>query len=460
MNIFRQAPQKVNDFAGNRLGIDSGYAGKVDSSGTFCPPSGDYQIEWWIGEEDRWHKPKSATVYAHRRVGSAPIFETKLFTAAGPITATTWASIGRGDRKPSVVTEVLNQSSAPVALAIVIKPLKEIKQLEVEGSSLVIDGSSRLTVDRPPGYWVLQEEFKSLENVITGGQANRDTPRILKSKKKEVSGALIAPLTHKSGLRFVASFDKEKSPKPEDFPEFSRISAGWDQRLEPAAKTNLPNRERGGLSHADLIELLFSTPTPKDAVLLAAWGLADDAAERIATAQPNTQWLEAAIELWVRHRRVEHFLSARSIKIEPLVRSMGKRDILSQSTVAGLVSLLKAIGENKGAKDLERLGKGSHHSEFQPFGDLVFETSDGIDLLHDFVPPSWYGEDFEAHNLATRWGNLGFAVRWHGANPALLWEIEAHEDSLPRITISGLDPEFSTFKTEGETLLSPPVTDN
>ena len=96
MNIFRQTPQKIDDFFGNRLGIDNGYAGKVNSYGTFCPPSGDYQIEWWIGEEDRWHKPKSKTIYSHRRVGLAPIFETKLATAAGAITATTWASIGRG----------------------------------------------------------------------------------------------------------------------------------------------------------------------------------------------------------------------------------------------------------------------------------------------------------------------------------------------------------------------------
>ena len=85
MNIFRQASQKVNDFAGNRLGIDSGYAGKVDSSGTFCPPSGDYQIEWWVGEEDRWHKPKSATVYTHRRVGSAPILKPNLLPPQGQL---------------------------------------------------------------------------------------------------------------------------------------------------------------------------------------------------------------------------------------------------------------------------------------------------------------------------------------------------------------------------------------
>ena len=100
-------------------------------------------------------------------------------------------------------------------------------------------------------------------------------------------------------------------------------------------------------------------------------------------------------------------------------------------------------------------------SLLNPFDELVSETNEGVQLLSKQLPRSWYGKDFELHGMATRWGKLGFAVRWHGENAALLWEMEPHKDLVPLITIPGLQKEFSTFKPEGETLLTPlPPKDN
>jgi hypothetical protein len=46
---------------------------------------------------------------------------------------------------------------------------------------------------------------------------------------------------------------------------------------------------------------------------------------------------------------------------------------------------------------------------------------------------------------------VGFAVRWHGQRPALLWDL-----STPaRLTCSGLDPVWSTATARGEALLAP-----
>jgi hypothetical protein len=253
----------------------------------------------------------------------------------------------------------------------------------------------------------------------------------------------------------------EKKIDPGSLPDFSRVETGWGQRLKTRATTNLPNNDLGGLGPRALVDLLISSPTPQGAIQLAAWGLVDDASERIASADPTPQWLSAAIELWIRHRRVEDFLSSAAVKIEPLVRSLGKKDALGQVLTDGLTSLLRAIGEDRAAKDLTNLDRGFPDSLVSPFDDLVSETNEGVQLLSKPLPRSWYGKDFELHGMATRWGKLGFAVRWHGENAALLWEMEPHEDLAPLITIPGLQKEFSTFKTEGETLLTPlPPKDN
>ena len=57
------------------------------------------------------------------------------------------------------------------------------------------------------------------------------------------------------------------------------------------------------------------------------------------------------------------------------------------------------------------------------------------------------------HDAPTRGGRVSYAVRWHGARPALLWECERPI----RLRAPGLDPGWSTTEARGETLLAAPV---
>jgi len=85
---------------------------------------------------------------------------------------------------------------------------------------------------------------------------------------------------------------------------------------------------------------------------------------------------------------------------------------------------------------------------------LVAERPDGLELLPVF-PPSWYGGGVELHDAPTAFGRLSFAVRWHGARPALLWDLEAHEGIGPvRLTVGGLDRAWSTTALRGDALLA------
>ncbi len=72
------------------------------------------------------------------------------------------------------------------------------------------------------------------------------------------------------------------------------------------------------------------------------------------------------------------------------------------------------------------------------------------------VPDAWLGQGIELHDAPTDLGVFGFAVRWHGDRPALLWELTPTDPDRPfRLEAPGLDPAWSSTEPEGEALLGP-----
>ncbi|MGH9137521.1 MAG: hypothetical protein ACRD0G_10800 [Acidimicrobiales bacterium] len=88
---------------------------------------------------------------------------------------------------------------------------------------------------------------------------------------------------------------------------------------------------------------------------------------------------------------------------------------------------------------------------------LVREVSEHELALATLWPDDWLGHGVEVHDAPTWFGQLSYAVRWHGARPALLWELEPHADRTTpvRLTAPGLDPAWSTDEPKGEALLAP-----
>lgn len=105
-------------------------------------------------------------------------------------------------------------------------------------------------------------------------------------------------------------------------------------------------------------------------------------------------------------------------------------------------------------------GQGHHGATTAMFLSLVrfllIRDVPGSLSLCPVWPRSWLGEGVEVHGAPTSAGRISFAVRWHGARPALLWELEPHEGVGPvTISIPGLDPSWSTDQLSGDTLLAP-----
>jgi hypothetical protein len=71
------------------------------------------------------------------------------------------------------------------------------------------------------------------------------------------------------------------------------------------------------------------------------------------------------------------------------------------------------------------------------------------------VPDEWLGQGIELHDAPTDLGRFGFAVRWHGDRPALLWALEPAEPARPFTVVApALDPTWSSTEAKGDALLS------
>jgi hypothetical protein len=85
---------------------------------------------------------------------------------------------------------------------------------------------------------------------------------------------------------------------------------------------------------------------------------------------------------------------------------------------------------------------------------LVREEAGGLAVFPGFRS-AWLGQSLAVHDVPLRTGRASFALRWHGARPALLWDVP---DGLD-VRAPALDPAFGSREPHGEALLAEPPTE-
>jgi hypothetical protein len=86
---------------------------------------------------------------------------------------------------------------------------------------------------------------------------------------------------------------------------------------------------------------------------------------------------------------------------------------------------------------------------------VLGEDDDTIDLVPGFHA-SWLGQNVRVARIPTRVGMCSFAIRWHGARPALLWEFDRQPTAPFTLMCRTLDPTFRSGDAAGEALLEEP----
>jgi hypothetical protein len=264
-----------------------------------------------------------------------------------------------------------------------------------------IDGAGRVRLDgnvlRLDDVPVLT--FASPPRLWTAGTDARERVRAGRVRPGEAAEwdapaevALLAPVPHRTVLRTAVSSDELDVRA---LPDPAAVEDGWRRQLDRGLRVELPAplQEEVDARRADL---LLAPPSARALAALEDWGF-------------DTE----AVAMWQR-------LGFRARRAARRRRSPAD-----------------ATGPAAWLLDLR--------------GGLARERKRDVELLPGFRT-EWLGQSLAVHDLPLRAGRLSFAVRWHGARPALLWDAPAGVT----LRAPALDPDWTAPGGAGETLLAEP----
>lgn len=243
----------------------------------------------------------------------------------------------------------------------------------------------------------------------------------------------VVPVTHRTTA--VAAIPLDGQPTfPVALPSAAQVAAGWRTQTARAMRVVLPDERLQHEVDAARGQLLLEQ-WPASARTLAQQGLLAEAEDVL---------VEAAL----RAERSTGVLDVELLVGLATLWRLGRNEKLADA-VRPLVRSTLALATDLGARPRPP------HVLDRVRSQLVDDTRDRCLALLPLVPDDWLGQGLEVHDAPTASGMLSFAVRWHGARPALLWDLEPRRDDVVTLTAPALDPAWSSVERRGEALLAP-----
>ena len=394
--------------------LASPYAAMVDPRGLVTPWPGGWSLDWWVGADDRWHLPsrESSGRVRQQVLDGTPVVETAMRVPGGEIAHRTYSIHGDDEL---VIVEVENQSRVPVALAVAVRPynaegMAVIKRIALpDDTTVTVNGRTALLLPKRPARAAMSTfDVGDSATTVLAGDAPAELPTEIRDNARRAQAAFVFPLTHSTALRFALPMaaSRRASAYPKVLPTAAQVANGWNIQLQRGMRLVVPDERLQQAVDASRSTLLLL----HDGMLAAVDQSA--ATDKTPPTVERLDWLlDAATSTWTWPEPVaEHGRLA--AELLALVRNM-----------------------------------------------LVRESTDGPPSLAlcSVVPDRWIGQGIEVHDAPTPYGHLSYAVRWHGARPAVLWELSPHADVRDpvRLTAPGLDPAWSTTESRGDALLAP-----
>jgi hypothetical protein len=380
--------------------LAAGTLAEIDTRGALV--ASDLSIDWLVGADDRWHVPAREPATRQRRLGAAPVVETVVRVPGGDVVNRTY-----GAASPSgsvVVVEAENCSPVPLTVGLIIR-LERRGTVQFEGPLMRVDGQPALVMSRSPGAWTAGS---NAADAAMSGDA-RTGP--LDSLAAPTDIALLFPVPHRTCVRVAIGdvSDAGCASAPiavRELPSADAVARGWERQLERGLQARLPAPLADLVDTARTDLLLAPRGNPDVVAALEDWGFDDEALAGWAglgwAARRRARQRAKAADTWMAVRSTDAAL-------DPARFLLAVRDVLAR----------------------ERAG--------------------GVEILRGY-PPEWLGQPVTVEGLPLRAGPLSFAVRWHGARPALLW------DAPPDVQLHApaLDPAWSSTVSSGDALLAAP----
>ena len=369
--------------------------------------SGEVQtLSWFVAAEDRWHVPSSEPTLRQRRIDGTPVVETRVRVPEGDAVQRVWSVPDAGGL---TVIEIENASALPFAVAF---------------------AGPRVLTERPPA------------EVDIGGI---DLP----------PGSIVLPVAHRTSVRVAIPHDAARVTTwslPKLAPAMA-VVRGWETVVHRASRLVLPDAALGEAMMMARSDLLLAGPVSADDDVL---GYLLDVAELGRLGDDAEAWMPDIVE------PIANIARADDPEVDMALRACERLAVIARDDrAAGDISKLRQRRLRDGRVAAVSSAKPSSFSDLRrgdSAGRFVAQVeqriADESRLLPLGIPHRWLGSNFEVHGVPTGpRSTVGFAVRWHGERPAVLWE----QHGVPQtLTTPKVDPDWSSDAPSGEALWASP----
>jgi hypothetical protein len=229
--------------------VSSGVLALVDPRGLVSPVHGGWTLDWLVAAEDRWHRPGRDAGVRQRLLDGAPVPETSCRVAGGDVVHRVYGATLGGDLGDSVVIEIENETSTPVAVAFALRPADllaagTITSIELDETRVVVDGRPAVLFERPPAHAVFGDAFFDSLTRVVANEAGSDTATSVRDPLGLAQAAFVVPVPHKTSVRVVLTTGTERRVGPVAdavVPPAAAVARGWATHAEQAARLELPD---------------------------------------------------------------------------------------------------------------------------------------------------------------------------------------------------------------------------
>lgn len=355
--------------------------------GSIRPWDGSPPLDWHVAADDRWHVPEHEPAVRQVAVGGTPVLETRLRIPSGDALHRTWTVADGGGQ---TLVEVANESPLPLAVAF---------------------SRPDLRTARPPAPMPIR---------------GIDLP----------ASTIVLPVGHHASVTVsLAHRHPAAGPLPSGWPAPDAVVRGWQAAAARASRLELPDLSIGERVIAARSAVTLEGPLDPDA---DPAGFLLGVAELVRMGDDAAGWVADIAAV-----------------IERIARRPGW-DVDAALDAAAIV--VARGGEQRGGRDLAALVARRSRSPWptevaagiRGVPAIEGRLARGGTLLPEGIPPGWRGSGFEAHGVPVGpAATISFAVRWHGARPAVLWEVVGEPVEL---TAPAVDPDWRSNAPSGEAL--------
>jgi hypothetical protein len=355
-------------------------------------------LQWHIAADDRWHSPEHEAAVRQTRLEGTAVVETRVRIPNGDAVQRVYSVPDDGGL---TLIEVENESPLPIAVAFT---------------------HGRLLSTRPP--------TAPIEGITLP------------------EGSVAFPVGHHGTLTVALAHDgRVAGVVPTGLPPIAGVVRGWLAMVERASRLVLPDAGLTEQIVSQRCELALGGPEhPDDDPVGFVLGVG----QLVRMGEQAEPWLPdvaAALEAAYKVAPRDWALAAAFDAVDDVLvaarDTRARKDLTAMRATLDLPSALPDDAPTDTARLVSWLER-----------RLVLPTGHGASLMAAGMPAAWAGSNFEVYGLPNGvGGTVSFAVRWHGARPAVLWE---QTGAMAALDSPVLAPLWRTDQATGETLWPEP----